>query len=156
MQADAWQFNVSTAAPFAHKWRLRAVSRAFHCAWHTRHAWRGTRWHLALRWSDYGHFGPEPSLAAEWTALLQHIAHLLPDRFLDIIERACRPQFLELSIDEALAEVRSFSAHMYVGTLDVQPLPDEPFATHLLHEAHDIGVKGRVRHATVAQESHIF
>ena len=139
------QSNASTAAPFAHKWRLRAVSRAFYRAWHTRRAWRGTRWHLTLRRKDSGDFGPGPSLAAEWMASLQYIAHLLPDGFLDTIERACRPQFLELSIDETLAEVRSFGAHVYVDRLDVQPLPDEPFATHLLHEARHIGVKGRVR-----------
>ena len=154
MQTSASQFNAS--APFAQKWRLRAVSRAFHCAWHTKRAWRGMRWHLALRWKDHGQYGPGPSLAAEWTALLQHIAHLLPDGFLDSIERACRPQFLKLSIDEALAEVRSFGAHVYVETLDVQPLPNEPFATHLLHEARHIGVEGQVRRATVLKESRIF
>ena len=79
-------------------------------------------------------------------ALLQHIAHVLPDGLVDSIERACRPQFLKLSIDEALAEVRAFGTHVYVETLDVQPLPDGPFATHLLHEARHIGVKARVRY----------
>ena len=100
---------------------------------------------MLCRWI-YGQFGPGPSLAAEWMALLQRIAHLLPDGLLDIIERMCRPQFLELSIDEALAEVRSFGAHVYVETLNVEPLPDEPYATHLLHEARHIGVKEEVRH----------
>ena len=99
---------------------------------------------------------PGPPLANQWTALLQHIAHLLPDGFLDGIERACRPQFVELSIDEALAEVRSFGAHVYVETLDVRPLPDGSFATHLLHEARCIGVRGQVRHATVPKENRTF
>ena len=114
------------------------------------------RWHLDLTRRDYGQYGPVPSLAARWTAPLQHIAHLLPDGFLDTIERACRPQFLALSIDAALAEVRSFGAHVYVETFDVQPLPDEPFATHLLHEARHIGVKEEVRNATVRKEKVLF
>ena len=155
MQTNVRELNSS--APLAEKWRLRAVSRAFHCAWHTRHAWRGTRRHLALRRWIYGQFGPGPSLAAEWMALLQRIAHLLPDGFLDTIERACRPQFLKLSIDEALAEVRSLGAHVYVEALGVQPLPDDPFTTHLLHEARRISAGGRVRRATVLKiESHLF
>ena len=139
-----------------HKWRLRAVSRAFHCAWHTKRAWCGTRWHLVLRRINAGLVRPGPPLAAEWTALLQHIAHLLPDSFLDSIGRACRPQFLKLSIDEALAEVRSFGANVYVETLDVQPLPNGSFTTHLLHEARHISVRGRVRQATVRKESRTF
>ena len=156
MQVSA-SFIPSTAVPLAHKWRLRAVSRAFHCAWHTKRAWRGTRWSLMLCIVDRDLFGPEPSLSAECMASLQHIAHLLPDGFLDGIERACRPQFLKLSVDEALAEVRSFGAHMYVETLNVQPLPDEPFATHLLHEARRIGIKGEVRHAAVlTKKSHLL
>ena len=154
MQTTASQCNAS--APFARKWRLRSVSRAFHCAWHTRHAWRDTRWHLELRKEDYGQSGQGPSLAAKWTAPLQYIAHLLPDGFLDTIERACRPQFLKLPIDAALNEVRSFGAHVYVETLDMQPLPDEPFATHLLHKARDIGVKKEVRHATVHKRVALF
>ena len=89
-------------------------------------------------------------------ASLQHMAHLLPGGFFDGIERACRPQFLKLSINEALAEVRSFGAHVYVETLYVQQMPDEPFVTHLLHEARRICVRGWVRHATVAQESHVL
>ena len=88
--------------------------------------------------------------------LLQQIAHLLPDGFLDSIERACRPQFLELPIDETLVEVQSFGAHVYVETLDVLPLPDEPFVTHLLHETRYINVKEEVRHATVAGEGRIL
>ena len=151
-----WQFDAPTAVSFSQKWRLRAVSRAFHCAWHTKRAWCGMRWHLVLCGRDCGQFGPEPSLASKWTALLQRIAHLLPDGFLNSIERACRPQFLKLSIDEALAEVRSFDAHVHVETLDVQPLPDDPFATHLLHEARHISVRGRVRHALVAKENRTF
>ena len=147
------QFNASTTASFLHKWHLRAVSRAFYCAWHTKSAWRGARWGLALRGRrHFGQFSPAPSLTARWAALLQHIAHLLPDGFLDGIKRACRPQFFKLSIDEALAEVRSFGAHVYVETLEVQLLPDEPFATHLLHEALHIGAEAEVRHATVAKD----
>ena len=73
--------------------------------------------------------------------LLQHIAHLLPDGFLNSIERAYRPQFDPLPIDE---------------TLDVRPLPDEPFATHLLHEAHHIGVIGEVRHSIALKESYVL
>ena len=146
VRAGALRFNASAAVPFAQKWRLRAVSRAFYCAWYTKRAWRGTRWHLAL--CKEGHFPyiPGLALADRWTALLQHIAHLLPDGFLDGIERAYQSQFRALSIDEALAEVRSFGAHVYVETLDVQPLPDGPFTTHLLHEAHHIGVRGHARH----------
>ena len=151
-----WQASASAAEPFAEKWRLRAVSRAFHCAWHTRRAWRNTRWHLVLRREDNNRFYQEVSVAAEWTAPLQHIAHLLPDGFLDTIVRACRPQFLELSIDAALNEVRSFGAHVYVETLNVLPLPDDAFATHLLHEARHISVKGEVRHATVREQSRIL
>ena len=156
VQESARRFNTSAAAPFVQKWRLRAVSRAFHCAWHTKRAWRGTRWHLALRRADYGQFGPEPSPAAEWTALLQHIAHLLPDGFLDTIECASRPQFLKSSVDAALAEVRSFGAHVNVETLDVRPLPDGPFTTHLLHEAHYINLSGRVSYSRVRKENRTF
>ena len=87
---------------------------------------------------------------------MEHIAHLLPDGFSDSIEHVCRAQFRKLSIDAALAEVRSFGVHVYIETLDVYSLPDEPFATHLLHEARHIGVKGRVRHATVVEERVVF
>ena len=156
VQADASQFDASAAVPFAQKWRLRAVSRAFHCAWHTRRAWRGTRWHLTLRREDYGKYFAGSPLAAEWTALLQRIAHLLPDGFLDSIERAYRPQFRQLSIDAMLVEVRSFGAHVLVETLDMQPLPNTPFATHLLHQARHIGIKGRVSHATVTRDNHVL
>ena len=81
---------------------------------------------------------------------------MLPDGFLDSIERAYRPQFCPLSIGEALAEVRSFGAHVYVETLDVQPLPDGPFATHLLHEARHIIMRGQVRHARVEKRVEFF
>ena len=157
VQEDAWKFDTSAAVPFVQKWRLRAVSRTFHCAWHTKRAWRGTRWHLALyRRGGYGQYGLGPSLVGRWKALLEQIAHLLPDAFLDSIEHACRSQFRKLSIDAALAEVRSFGVHVYVETLDVQPLPDEPFAMHLLHDARHIGMQGGVRHDRVAKESRVL
>ena len=89
-------------------------------------------------------------------ALLQHIAHLLPDGLLDCIERVGQPQFPRLSIDEALAEVRLFGARVHVEMLDVVPLPDEPFTTHLLHEARRIGVRGQVRHGTVREKRVAF
>ena len=147
------KFNSS--APFAQKWRLRAVSRAFHCAWHTKHAWRGTRWHLTLRRTDYGHSGPGPSLTAEWIALLRHIAHVLPDGLVDSLERACQPQFHSLPIDEALNEVRSFGECVYVETFDVLPQPDGPFVTHLLHDARHVSVQVPVRHGRNPHESRV-